>query len=72
MLNIDGEVFVGKPMDFVSDLATIRIYYFNNGSQLRNEIRVLIDNKIKGIREYQLTRVLKNFKEKGTKFVIRS
>ena len=58
-------------MDFVSDLATIDILYLNNGNQLRNEIQVLIDNKIKDIGEYQVTRVLKNLKEKGTKFVIR-
>ena len=32
-LNTDGEIedFIEKPVDFVSDLATIGIYYFKNG-----------------------------------------
>ena len=38
---------------------------------MRNEIQFLIYKIIKYSWEYQLTRVLKNFKEKGTKFVIK-
>jgi len=70
-LNKDGEIedFVEKPTNFISDLAIIGIYYFKNGDLLRNEIKVLIDNKIKDDGEYQLTRVLETLKEKGAKFV---
>jgi len=70
-LNSHGEIedFIEKPLKFVSDLAIIGIYYFKNGDNLKNEIQVLIDHKIKDDGEYQLTRVLKTLKEKGTKFV---
>jgi glucose-1-phosphate thymidylyltransferase len=70
-LNANGQIeeFVEKPVDFVSDLAIIGIYYFKNGDLLRNEIKVLMDNKIKDDGEYQLTRVLDTLKEKGTNFV---
>jgi glucose-1-phosphate thymidylyltransferase len=61
--------FIEKPVDFVSDLAIIGIYYFKNGDKLRNEIKILMDNKIKDAGEYQLTRVLKTLKEKGMEFV---
>lgn len=70
-LDANGQIddFVEKPTQFVSDLAIIGIYYFKNGDQLRNEIKVLMDNKIKDGGEYQLTRVLETLKEKGTNFV---
>lgn len=70
-LDENGQIddFVEKPTQFVSDLAIIGIYYFKNGDQLRNEIKVLMDNKIKDGGEYQLTRVLETLKEKGTNFV---
>jgi glucose-1-phosphate thymidylyltransferase len=70
-LNDSGEItdFVEKPKQFVSNLAIIGIYYFKNGDMLRNEIKVLMDNKIKDGGEYQLTRVLDTLKEKGLKFV---
>jgi glucose-1-phosphate thymidylyltransferase len=70
-LNDSGEItdFVEKPKHFVSNLAIIGIYYFKNGEMLRNEIKVLMDNKIKDGGEYQLTRVLDTLKEKGLKFV---
>lgn len=70
-LNEYGEIvgFVEKPAELISDLAIIGIYYFKNGDLLRNEIKVLIDNKVKDDGEYQLTRVLDTLKEKGNKFV---
>jgi glucose-1-phosphate thymidylyltransferase len=70
-LNETGEIddFVEKPSEFVSDLAIIGIYYFKEGDLLRNEIKVLMENKIKDDGEYQLTRVLETLKEKGTKFM---
>ncbi len=60
--------FVEKPVDFVSDLAIIGIYYFREGEKLRGEIQDLIDNKIMSGGEYQLTVVLENLKQKGTQF----
>ena len=52
----------------MSDEAIIGIYYFKNGSELREEIKYIIDNDIKGNCEYQLTDVLENLKQKGRKF----
>lgn len=61
--------FVEKPQEFVSDLAIIGIYYFKDGEYLKNELQYLIDNNITEKGEYQLTNVLENMKQKGTKFV---
>jgi glucose-1-phosphate thymidylyltransferase len=73
VVKLDGkgsiQDFVEKPVDFVSDLAIIGIYYFKNGDKLRSEIKILMDNKIKDAGEYQLTRVLKTLKEKGMEFI---
>ncbi|BDC97964.1 sugar phosphate nucleotidyltransferase [Persicobacter psychrovividus] len=60
--------FVEKPKSFVSNLAIIGIYYFKKGEDLRQEISTLIDNKIMDSGEYQLTRVLENLTNSGTKF----
>ena len=60
--------FVEKPETFVSDLAIIGIYYFNDGNYLRSELQYLIDNNIKEKDEYQLTNALENMKNKGVKF----
>jgi glucose-1-phosphate thymidylyltransferase len=61
--------FVEKPQQFVSDLAIIGIYYFNDGANLEKELDYLIDNGIKEKGEYQLTNALENMKSKGKKFV---
>ncbi len=61
--------FVEKPQTYVSDLAIIGIYYFNDGENLRKELQFLIDNNIIDKGEYQLTRALENMKQKGMKFV---
>ena len=70
-LNEQGEItdFVEKPEHFVSDLAIIGIYYFQDGAYLREELQYLLDNDIKDKGEYQLTNALENMKNKGTKFV---
>ena len=60
--------FVEKPQTFVSNLAIVGIYYFNDGAYLRSEIEYLIANDIKLRGEYQLTSVLENMKDKGTRF----
>jgi glucose-1-phosphate thymidylyltransferase len=47
-MNADGVItdFVEKPKEFVSDLAIIGIYYFNDGEYLRDEMQYLLDNNI--------------------------
>ena len=61
--------FVEKPVEFVSDLAIIGIYYFKDGDYLKTELKYLLDNDIKEKGEYQLTNALENMKQKGTRFV---
>ena len=61
--------FVEKPETFVSDLAIIGIYYFQDGAYLRDELQYLLDHDIKDKGEYQLTNALENMKNKGTVFV---
>jgi len=61
--------FVEKPETFVSDLAIIGIYYFQDGENLKNELQYLLDNDIKDKGEYQLTNALENMKNKGLIFV---
>ena len=71
LLNEKGQIidFIEKPTKKVSDLAIIGIYYFQKGENLRDEIRTLIENKVKDGGEYQLTRALETLREKGTQFV---
>ena len=61
--------FREKPQEFVSDLAMIGIYYFNDGERLRDELQYLIDNKIMNSGEYQLPDALRNMVKKGAKFL---
>jgi glucose-1-phosphate thymidylyltransferase len=60
--------FQEKPQSFVSDLAMIGIYYFKDGSWLRQELQYLIDNNIMNSNEYQLPDALRNMVKKGAKF----
>jgi glucose-1-phosphate thymidylyltransferase len=60
--------FVEKPQHFVSDLAIIGIYYFNDGDWLKKELQYLLDNNIREKGEYQLTNALENMKKKGARF----
>jgi len=70
-LNDKNEItdFVEKPEHFVSDLAIIGIYYFQDGDNLKKELQFVIDNDIKDKGEYQLTSALENMKNKGIKFI---
>ncbi|WP_242916098.1 sugar phosphate nucleotidyltransferase [Pontibacter liquoris] len=70
-LNEQNEItdFVEKPVEFVSDLAIIGIYYFRDGEYLRRELQYLLDNDIKDKGEFQLTNALENMKNKGTTFI---
>lgn len=61
--------FIEKPEHFVSDLAIIGIYYFQDGETLHKELQYLIDNEVKDKGEYQLTNALENMKNKGMVFV---
>ena len=60
--------FVEKPTTFVSDLAIVGIYYFNDGTKLRDELQNIIENDIKEKGEYQITTALEHLKQNGTKF----
>ena len=67
----DNEIitdFIEKPKDFVSDLAIIGIYYFHNGSILKNELKYLIENNIRGNNEFQLTDALERMKNNENVF----
>lgn len=57
--------FEEKPSEPSSNLAIIGIYYFRESEILRDEIKYLLDNKIMGGGEYQITDALENMKEKG-------
>lgn len=59
--------FIEKPVEFVSDLAIIGIYYIKDGDNFRNELQYLIDNDIRDKGEYQITNALENMKQKGKK-----
>ena len=61
--------FVEKPVEFVSDLAIIGIYFFRDGGVLKKEIEYLLDNDIKEKEEFQLTNALENMKNKGMEFI---
>jgi glucose-1-phosphate thymidylyltransferase len=69
-LNAQNQIveFVEKPKDFVSDLAIIGVYFFNNGENLKAELQYLIDHNVIVKGEYQLTDALENMKNKGLKF----
>ena len=69
-LNEDNIItdFIEKPEEFVSDLAIIGIYYFKDGSYLKDELEYVIDNDLRDKGEYQLTTALENMKQKGTQF----
>ena len=70
-LDEQGQItdFVEKPETFVSDLAIIGIYYFQDGEMLHRELQYLIDQNIMDKGEYQLTNALENMKNKGIAFV---
>lgn len=71
VLNENGIIteFMEKPQEFVSDLAMIGIYYFNDGARLRDELQYLIDHNIMNGGEYQLPDALRNMVKKGAQFL---
>lgn len=62
------EAFIEKPLEFVSDLAIIGVYYFKDGEGLRKELQYLLDNDLKEKGEYQLTSAMENMKKNGLGF----
>lgn len=62
------EAFVEKPPVFVSDLAIVGIYFFRDGTRLKNALQYLIDNNVRDKGEYQLTSALENMKKDGLPF----
>jgi glucose-1-phosphate thymidylyltransferase len=69
-LNSEGIItdMIEKPDTFVSDLAIIGIYYIRQGEVLKKEIQYLIDNRILGKGEYQLTDALSRMRQAGARF----
>jgi len=70
-LNETNEIidFVEKPLEFVSDLAMIGIYFFKDGAALKSEINYLLENNLQKGGEYQLPDALRRLTEKGTTFL---
>ena len=72
VVNMDKDGFITefeeKPSEPKSNEAIIGIYYFREAEKLRDEIKYLIDNKITGHGEYQITDALENMRGKGLKF----
>jgi glucose-1-phosphate thymidylyltransferase len=70
-LNEANEIIelVEKPVEFVSDLAVIGIYYFKDVSVLKDELQLVIDNNIIHGGEYQINDGIKQMMAKGMKFV---
>lgn len=70
IVNEEGIIteFKEKPKEFVSDLAMIGIYYFNDGEKLKKELQYLIDNNITNGGEYQLPDALRNMVKQGARF----
>ncbi len=60
--------FIEKPSDPVSNKAIIGIYYFKEGTKLREEISSLIERKEMHGGEYQITDALESMKNNGISF----
>lgn len=60
--------FVEKPVEFVSDMAIVGIYYVKDGKALRAALQRLVDEDIREKGEYQLTTALEHLKQNGTQF----
>ena len=61
VLDDDGYItkLVEKPIEFLSDLAIVGIYYFEKSEELRSTIKHMLDEEITDKGEYQLTSALR-------------
>ncbi|MEL6539313.1 MAG: sugar phosphate nucleotidyltransferase [Bacteroidota bacterium] len=68
--NDQGQVtdFVEKPTEFVSNLAIIGIYYFQDGTRLKQALQTLVDEGVRKDGEYQLTTALEQLSQQGMQF----
>jgi glucose-1-phosphate thymidylyltransferase len=62
--------FIEKPTSFVSDLAIIGIYYFQEGLVLRKAIQTIMEQNMLHRGEYQLTDALMLMQQQGVKFAV--
>lgn len=60
---------VEKPVDYVSDLAVIGIYYFKNAGVLKEELQSVLDAQLLRGGEYQINDGIKQMMAKGYVFV---
>lgn len=69
-LNEKSEIteLVEKPMEFVSDLAVIGIYYFKDVGDLKKELQYVLDNNIINSGEYQINDGIKRMMAAGKIF----
>jgi glucose-1-phosphate thymidylyltransferase len=69
-LNAAGYIteMVEKPLEFVSDLAIVGIYYFRETEKLRSALEHIIKNDIREKNEIQLTTALEMLKNEGMRF----
>lgn len=69
-LNDRSEIveLVEKPIEFVSDLAVIGIYYFKEVAELKAELQNVLDNNIINGGEYQINDGIKGMMSKGKVF----
>ena len=68
-----GTYFFSNGEKYEGDFANNRfhgygVYYFKDGSYLKDQLQYLIDNNIKDKGEYQITNALENMKNKGVNF----
>lgn len=63
--------FVEKPKEFISDLAIIGVYYFEDGQELKRQVNRVMEEDLKGPGgEYFLTEALDNMINEGKVFKI--
>ena len=69
IVKLDGKriirELVEKPEKPESDLAVIGIYFFNDGTSLKNRLQYLIDHDIREKGEYQITSAMQNMMNDG-------
>lgn len=62
--------FIEKPVNFISNLAIVGLYYFKDGSVIRDEINDLVVNNRKENNEFQITNCLETLKK--NKYILKN